>query len=153
MPDAQKVPECPNDAPTKPARPNDVPGVPTVLVVDDRLEMAKVIAEELTAHGYRALATSSGREALERLRAERIDALVTDIAMPGVGGLELLRASMLLDPSRPVIVMTAYTTLELALETTTDGAYHYLPKPFRLDVLLRTVGRALDARRGHGEGP
>lgn len=120
--------------------------VARVLVVDDRVEMAELIAEELSDRGYRAFATPSGRAALERLRTDRIDALVTDIALPDVGGLELLRASIQLDPSRPVIVMTAYTTLEVALEVTTNGAYHYLPKPFRLERLLRLVRQALELR-------
>jgi DNA-binding NtrC family response regulator len=120
--------------------------VPKVLVVDDRLEMAEVIAEEFSDRGYEATATNSGREALRRLRAERVDALVTDIAMPEVDGLELLHASMRLDPRRPVIVMTAYSTLELAVEATTSGAYHCLSKPFRFEVLFRIVREALEAR-------
>lgn len=117
---------------------------PRVLVVDDRVEMAEVIAEGLCDHGYDAFATSSGRDALQRLRTDRIDALVTDISMPEVGGLDLLRASIELDPSRPVIVMTAYSTLEVAVEATTEGAYHYLAKPFRLDALYRIVRQALE---------
>ncbi len=117
-----------------------------VLVVDDRAEMAEMIAEELSGHGYAAVATSSGRDALQRLRGERFDALVTDVTMPDVSGLSLLRTSMKLDPSRPVILITAYSTLETAMEATSDGAYHYLTKPFRLDALVRLIGDALDAR-------
>jgi two-component system, NtrC family, response regulator HydG len=119
---------------------------PRVLVVDDRAEMAEMIAEELSGHGYSVVVTSSGREALERLRGESFDALVTDMMMPEVNGLSLLRTSMKLDPSRPVILMTAYSTLETAMEATDGGAYHYLTKPFRLDALVRLIGHALDAR-------
>lgn len=119
---------------------------PVVLVVDDRPEMAEVIAEGLSDRGYRALFTTSAREALERLRNDRIDALVTDISMPEIGGLELLRASARLDPSRPVVVITAYSTIETAVEATTEGAYHYLPKPFRIDALSRIVRQALELR-------
>jgi two-component system response regulator HydG len=108
--------------------------------------MAEVIADDLADRGYEALATGSGRDALERLRRERIDALVTDIGMPEVNGLTLLRASIELDPSRPVIVITAYNTLETAVRATGDGAYHYLPKPFRLDLLFRLLQQALALR-------
>jgi two-component system response regulator HydG len=119
---------------------------PFVLVVDDRIEMAEMVAEELCLHGYEAVATSSGRDALERLRTQPIDALVTDVGMPGVNGLDLLRASIELDPSRPVIMMTAYATLETAIEASGDGAYHYLNKPFRLEVLARLIAQALSRR-------
>jgi DNA-binding NtrC family response regulator len=120
------------------------PEAPKVLVVDDRAEMAQVIAEELLERGYEAFAMSSGRDALERLRSARVDALVTDVDMPDVSGLDLLRESIRLDPSRPVIVITAYSTLETAIQATGDGAYHYLPKPFRLEVLYRLLRQALE---------
>jgi two-component system response regulator HydG len=117
-----------------------------VLVVDDRSEMAEMIADDLCDRGYHAIALSSSREALHRLASEHFDALVTDVGMPEVSGLSLLRASIKLDPSRPVIVMTAYSSLETAIEATGNGAYHYLPKPFRLDVLYRLIKQALELR-------
>jgi DNA-binding NtrC family response regulator len=120
--------------------------VPRVFVVDDQVDMAEVIAESLSHRGYEAIAMSSGREAMRRLAAERVDALITDLGMPEVNGLALLRASLKLDPSRPVIVMTAYSSLETAAEATGDGAYHYLCKPFRLDVLYRLLENALNTR-------
>jgi two-component system NtrC family response regulator len=122
------------------------PELPRVLVVDDQPEMATMIAEELAARGWSAEATSSGRHALQRLRQDRFDALVTDVRMPEVGGLELLRVSRELDPTRPVILMTAYSTLELAVQSTSDGAYHCLTKPFRLEALVRLIQQALDRR-------
>lgn len=120
--------------------------VPRVLVVDDRVEMTEVIADALSHRGYEVVAMTSSRGALRRLVAEHFDALVTDVGMPDVSGLELLRASIELDPSRPVIVITAYSTLETAMETTGEGAYHYLAKPFRLDVLVRLLHHALEPR-------
>jgi two-component system response regulator HydG len=116
---------------------------PRVLIVDDQAEMAEIIAGELSGRGYAAVASTSGRQALERLQTERFDALVTDVTMPEVDGLELLRASLTLDPSRPVILMTAFSTLETAINATGDGAYHYLTKPFRLDALVRLLRKAL----------
>lgn len=77
------------------------------------------------------------------LRAERFDAVVTDLRMPDVDGLTLLRASRQMDPSRPVILMTAYASLETALAASGGGAYHYLTKPFRLDTLVWLIERAI----------
>ncbi len=117
-----------------------------VLVVDDRDEMAEMIAEDLCARGYSSVAVSSGREALRMLREERFDALVTDVNMPEIDGLTLLRASLGLDPSRPVILMTAYEALGTAMAANEEGAYKYLVKPFRLDELALALKRALHGR-------
>jgi two-component system, NtrC family, response regulator HydG len=115
-----------------------------VLVVDDNLEMARTIAEGLGDRGYDAVAVGSGGDAINRLHAETFDALVTDLRMPRVDGLELLAASRKLDPGRPVIVMTAYSAIDTAVESIRQGAYHYLTKPFKQDELAIFLGRALD---------
>jgi DNA-binding NtrC family response regulator len=120
-----------------------------VLVVDDRAAMAEMIAEELGERGFDACAITSGREALSLLRTERIDALVTDLRMPEVDGLVLLRTSIELDPSRPVIMMTAYGSLETALEAVNGGTWQYLTKPFRVDLLARLLEAALNMRNAH----
>jgi two-component system, NtrC family, response regulator HydG len=117
-----------------------------VLVVDDKAEMAEMIADDLCDRGYEGLAVSSGQEALHVLRTARVDALVTDLRMPEIDGLDLLRASLELDPSRPVILMTAYGTLDTAMEATGKGAFHYLTKPFRLEALVRVLAEALKAQ-------
>ena len=117
-----------------------------VLVVDDRSEMAEMIAEDLSDRGFDARAVTSGREALNLLRSEHIDALVTDLRMPEVDGLTLLRTSIELDPSRPVIMMTAYGSLETALEAVKGGTWQYLTKPFRVEVLARLLEAALSLR-------
>ncbi len=117
-----------------------------VLVVDDRPEMAEMIADDLCDRGYEGCAVSSSREALRILRTEHVDALVTDLRMPEVDGLDLLRASRALDPSRPVIMMTAYGTLETAMKASESGVCQYLTKPFRLDVLARLLKHAIELR-------
>jgi two-component system response regulator HydG len=120
-----------------------------VLVVDDNLEMARTIADGLADGGYHAVAIASGQEALERLGQadEPIDAVVTDLRMPQVDGLALLAASRKLDPDRPVIVMTAYSAIDTAVESIRRGAYHYLTKPFKQDELAIFLGRAFDEVR------
>lgn len=121
-----------------------------ILVVDDELEMASVIADELDDRGYTAIALRSGREAIERLEHERFDAVVTDLRMPGVDGLRLLRMSRELDPTRPVILMTGHGAIDTALEAASQGAFHYLTKPFSLGHLVELIEAALHERGAEG---
>jgi two-component system response regulator HydG len=117
--------------------------LPRVLVVDDQVDMAQMIAEHLSDRGYVAVAESSPRKAVEMLSTQRFDVLVTDLRMPDIDGIALLRVSRELDPKRPVIMLTAHSTVETAVEATGRGAYHYLIKPFRLDVLFRLIEQSL----------
>jgi len=117
-----------------------------VLVVDDDRDMCNVVAEGLVDRGYEAIPVSSSTEALAKL-AEPFDAVVTDLRMPGVDGLELVAASRKIAPERPVIVMTAFSAVDTAVESIRRGAYHYLTKPFKLDELDLFLGRALDETR------
>jgi two-component system response regulator HydG len=115
-----------------------------ILIVDDNLEMARSLADGLADRGYAVEAVGSGRAALEALAAGRIDAVVTDLRMPDVDGLGVLAASRKGNPSRPVIVMTAYSAVDTAVESIRQGAYHYLTKPFKQDELAIFLERALD---------
>jgi two-component system, NtrC family, response regulator HydG len=115
-----------------------------ILVVDDHIEMAEMLAEALSEAGWRAEALDSGARAMERLEAGGVDALVTDLRMEGVGGLDLLAASRRLDPQRPVIVMTAYGAIDTAVDSIRQGAYHYLTKPFQPEELEIFLRRALE---------
>jgi two-component system response regulator HydG len=115
-----------------------------VLVVDDNVEMARTHADGLIDRQYDAVAVGSGRDAIDRLTSERFDAVVTDLRMPRVDGMELLSVSRRLDPDRPVIVMTAYSAIDTAVESIRQGAYHYLTKPFKQEELAIFLGRALE---------
>jgi two-component system response regulator HydG len=117
---------------------------PRVLVVDDQISMAETLADGLQDHGYDAVPLASSREAERRLEAEPFDALITDLRMPHIDGLGLLRISRQLAPERPVITMTAYSATDAAVESVRQGAYHYLTKPFRIDELVLFLERALD---------
>jgi|HubBroStandDraft_1064217.scaffolds.fasta_scaffold01907_5 DNA-binding NtrC family response regulator len=121
--------------------------LPRVLVVDDQCDMAQMIAEHLSDRGYAAVAESSPRKAVEMLSTQRFDVLVTDLRMPDIDGITLLRISRELDPKRPVIMLTAHSTVETAVEATGRGAYHYLIKPFRLDLLFRLIEQSLAVPR------
>ena len=117
-----------------------------VLVVDDHLEMAEMVAESLADAGFEAEALASASAALERLEGGGVDALVTDLRMNQVSGLDLLAASKKASPQRPVIVMTAYGAIDTAVESIRRGAYHYLTKPFQPEELVIFLRRALDER-------
>src|SRR6185436_16423146 len=100
--------------------------------------------EGLVDRGYDAVPIGSGREAIDLITTGRFDAVVTDLRMPRVDGLELLSVSRKLDPQRPVIVMTAYSAIDTAVESIRQGAYHYLTKPFKQDELAIFLERALE---------
>jgi two-component system response regulator HydG len=114
-----------------------------VLVVDDNPEMARMLCDGL-AEEYDALPESSGRQAVHRVSREPFDAVVTDLRMPDADGLEVLAASRAAAPERPVIVMTAFSAVDSAVESIRKGAYHYLTKPFKVDELRLFLGRALE---------
>jgi two-component system response regulator HydG len=115
-----------------------------VLVVDDHIAMAELVADGLSDLGYDAVAVGSGREGLKRLTSEPFDALVTDLRMPDVDGLELLATAKKAVPERPVIVMTAHGAVDTAIESIRRGAYHYLTKPFNAEELALFLARAFD---------
>jgi two-component system response regulator HydG len=115
-----------------------------VLVADDNLEMARMLCDGLADQNYDAVPFASGRQAIERLTQEHFDAVVTDLRMPDADGLEVLAAARKLTPERPVIVMTAYSAVDTAIESIRRGAYHYLTKPFKTEELVVFLGRALD---------
>jgi two-component system, NtrC family, response regulator HydG len=118
-----------------------------VLVVDDSADMARTIAAGLGDRGYDAVAAASGEEAVTRLRGETFHAVITDLRMPKVDGLEVLAESRRLDAHRPVIVMTAFSAVDTAVESIRRGAYHYLTKPFKQDELAIFLARALEEVR------
>ncbi|HZU82806.1 MAG TPA: sigma-54 dependent transcriptional regulator [Polyangiaceae bacterium] len=120
---------------------------PRVLIVDDELSMAEMLAEGLAERGFDAAAIASSGEAARRLAEEQVDALVTDLRMPGVDGLELLSIARRVAPDCAVLVMTAYSTIDTAIESIRRGAYHYVTKPFKLDELAVFVERAIDEVR------
>ncbi len=117
-----------------------------VMIVDDDRDMCSAIVEGLTDRGYDAVAISSSSDAVAKL-GESFDAILTDMRMPGIDGLELVTQSRKIAPERPVIVMTAFSAIDTAVESIRRGAYHYLTKPFKIDELDLFLGRAIDEAR------
>ncbi len=117
-----------------------------VLVVDDDGEMADTVAEYLSGHGYRSECAVGGKAALAALKKREFDAVITDLRMDQLDGMDVLEASRADDPTRPVLIMTAFGTIEGAIEAVRRGAFHYLTKPFKMEETLVWLERALADR-------
>jgi two-component system response regulator HydG len=123
-----------------------VADAPVILVVDDDPGVRESLERTLTREGYRVVTASDGRAGLECLQAGRIDLVVTDLKMPGLSGLELLRAARAIAPDTAVILLTAFGTVEEAVRAMKEGAYDFLTKPFRREQLLKLMDKALERR-------
>ncbi len=110
-----------------------------ILVVDDDRAMRLALAESLESCGYDIVAAENGREALERFKNGKFDLVVTDMKMPGMTGIEVLRGVKELSPEMPVILITAYGTVGTAVEAMKEGAAEFIMKPFSLDDLDAVV--------------
>ena len=124
----------------------------TILVADDDRSIRTVVSQALTRAGYDVLATGTASGLWHWIENGQGDAVVTDVVMPDADGLDLLPKIHKIRPDLPVIVMSAQNTLETAVKAAERGAYEYLPKPFDIDELTETVGKALTKRRTSGEG-
>jgi DNA-binding NtrC family response regulator len=121
--------------------------VQRILILDDEPDMLENCRRILGAVGYECLTTTDPHVGLKLLETEHPDLLLTDLRMPTMGGLEILKRARAIDPLRPVIMLTAFATVESAVEAMKEGAFHYLAKPFTMDQLKLTVERGMEQRR------
>jgi DNA-binding NtrC family response regulator len=117
-----------------------------VLVVDDEPDMVENCARILKRAGYQCLTATDPNRALALVDSERPDLLLTDLKMPGMDGMEVLRRAREMDPALPVILITAFASIESAVAAIKDGAFDYLPKNFSVDQLRVAVERGLRQR-------
>src|SRR5690349_9042682 len=110
-----------------------------ILVVDDERHILEVLRDTLTHFGYRVTCATTGAEALAAVRSELFDAAITDIRMPEMSGVDLLREIKKHDDSIEVVVMTGYPTIHSAVEALKEGAYDYLSKPLIFDELEQVM--------------
>ena len=118
----------------------------TILVVDDERSNRASLGRILARAGYDVVEAASGAEALDRLRSRSTAVLLTDLNMPGMDGVELLRAARLVSPDIEVVLMTAYGTVETAVEAMKEGAYDFLTKPLKRHDVLQAVSKAVEKR-------
>jgi len=122
-----------------------------ILAVEDDPEMLALLQEHLEAEGHRVVAVREGAQALARLRTESFDLVLSDLRMPNVDGMEVLRAAREGAPDIPVILFTAFGSIETAIQAMRQGAYDYVTKPFALEEISLLVGKALETRRLRSE--
>ncbi len=116
---------------------------PNVLVVDDDADLRRLLGMRLQSAGYKPLVASSGEEALARLAVSRPRAVITDLRMPGMDGMALFERIHAVDPSLPVIILTAHGTIPDAVSAAQSGVFGYLTKPFEAPELLALLARAV----------
>jgi two-component system response regulator PilR (NtrC family) len=116
-------------------------------VIDDEPVIHDVLAQLLTSEGYEVEISSSGEEALEKFPSQSFDVILLDLLMPGMDGIEVLRRIKRIDPLVPVIIITAYGSVESAISAMKIGALDYVQKPFKHDGLLLTLEKALERKR------
>ncbi len=118
----------------------------TILVADDDPGLRESLERTLAREGYQVVLASDGRAALDRLQAGGVDVVLTDLKMPGLSGIELLRAVRAVAPDVDVILLTAFGTIEEAVKAMKDGAYDFLTKPVQRAQLIRVIRQALERR-------
>src|SRR3989442_11522930 len=111
----------------------------TLLIADDDPGLRQSLERTLTREGYRVILASDGNAALERLQAGGVDLVLTDLQMPGLSGIELLRAVKAIASEMGVILLTPFGTVEGAVKAVKEGADDFLPQPFHRAPLLRLI--------------
>ncbi|MDB4941855.1 MAG: two component, sigma54 specific, transcriptional regulator, Fis family [Labilithrix sp.] len=117
-----------------------------VLIVDDEPNLRKILAAQLSRDGYEVLLAEDGEQGLTMLRENHIDLVVTDLKMPKVDGMTLLREALRETPELPIVMITAHGTVDTAVEALKLGAFDYLTKPFDKDEVRQVVAKALRTR-------
>ncbi len=121
--------------------------MPTVLIVEDEKKMQRLLELSLAEEGYTTQAAADAESALKLFGQHRIDVVITDLKLPGMNGLEFLQAVKRADARMPVVLMTAFGTVETAVQAMKAGASDYLIKPFSLEEMKLILQRELDVRR------
>ncbi len=116
----------------------------TILVVDDEPELCRALSKLLSRNGYRVLTAGNGEEALTVLRQQDVHLVLSDLQMPRMGGLELLKAAHVVSPSTQFVIITGHGTIETAVDAMLAGADNFIEKPFSTTTTLRVVRKALE---------
>src|SRR5689334_13323064 len=124
---------------------------PRVLVVDDEKVIREILSDFLTMEGYVVRTVEDGENALKELERRSYNMVISDLKMPGMGGLELLEKIAELRQNVLTVIMTGFGTVETAIEAMKKGAYDYILKPFKIEEVVHVVERGLDRQRLQAE--
>ena len=119
----------------------------TILIVDDEKHYRLILSEVLQEEGYESFTAASGMEALDILKSQIIDLVLTDVKMPGMSGIDLLENIKEINPDLPVIIMTAFGSVEKAVEAMQKGAYTFILKPFENEALIAHIEKSISMYR------
>ncbi len=114
-----------------------------LLVVDDEAVIREGMRRILSTDGYHVETSASGRAAIEKIQEQDFDVVITDLKMPGMDGIEVLKTIKILQPEVPVIIITGYSTVDTAVDAMKNGAFDYIAKPFTSDLILDKVRKAI----------
>lgn len=119
----------------------------TILLVEDKESMAQMLKETLESEGYRVVIARDGLESIRQIKESHFDLVLSDLKLPKKDGIEVLKTTKAESPLTPVIVMTAFGTIETAVNAIKEGAFDFITKPFDTDHLLLLIERALETQR------
>jgi len=126
---------------------------PTILIVEDDANFRRVLEFQLTEAGYQTTVAENGEEARELFSEHRYRIVLTDLNMPGIGGEEVLKHVKEVSPDTPVIIITAFGSIDSAVEAMKLGAFQYLTKPVNGDELIHVINDALKYSKGRAGNP
>ena len=118
----------------------------TILIIDDEKSMREFLSIMLEKEGYRTIAIDNGNDALKFIKDNDYDLIITDIKMPKITGIDILRESMTLHQNTPVIMITAFASTEVAVEAMKLGAHDYITKPFNVDEIKIIIKNAIEKK-------
>jgi DNA-binding NtrC family response regulator len=118
-----------------------------ILIIDDEEVLQDVLSQLIGRDGHETFSARTGEDGLSTLEREEIDLVLLDLMLPGMSGMEVLKQIRKEDPDQVVVVITAYSSIEGAIEAMREGAFHYIPKPFKNEEVLHTIRKGLEKRR------
>jgi nitrogen regulation protein NR(I) len=121
-----------------------------VLIVDDEVNLRKILSAQLARDGYEVMTAEDGERGLQLLGEHHIDLVITDLKMPKVDGMTLLKRALEEDPELPIVLITAHGTIDTAVEALKSGAFDFVTKPFDKDEVRQIVAKALKTRELRG---
>jgi DNA-binding NtrC family response regulator len=119
----------------------------TILIVEDKESMAQMLKETMETAGYHSLVAKDGVEGIKRIKENKVDLVLTDLKLPRKDGMEVLRVAREENPLLPVILMTAYGSVDVAVKAIKEGAFDFITKPFDTDHLLHLIRKAMENQR------